>query len=280
MPIISVQSHVAYGRVGNRAAVFALERLGHEVWPVNSVSFSNHPAYGSHTGRAADPADIAGVFGEIERRGGFGRCEAVLSGYLGGAATGRAMLDAVKRIRAANPQMLFALDPVMGDRPKGLYVAAELPPFFRDAALPLADIVFPNLFELEQLTGGAVADEAAAITAARALVRRGIAMAVVTGLRKGDQVAALLATRDGVWRAAAPWVEISAHGAGDLFSALFLGRLLAPSDAAAALAYAVWAVHRVLATTLQHGLPYLALVAAQAELVALSVPIVAERAAD
>jgi pyridoxine kinase len=278
MPIISVQSHVAYGRVGNRAAVFALERLGHETWPVNTVSFSNHPAYGSHKGGLYQSANIAEIFGEIERRRGFPDCAALLSGYLGSAATGRVVLDAVKRIRAANPRMFFALDPVMGDRPRGLYVAAELPAFFRDEALPLADIVLPNLFELEQLSGSAVADEAAAIAAARSLLKRGVEMVVVTGLRRGSMAGALLVTGQGAWRAAAPWVEVPAYGAGDLFGALFLGHYLGGADAPLALARSVWALHRVLAATQRLGLPYLALVAAQDELAAAGAPIAAERA--
>jgi pyridoxine kinase len=268
MPILSVQSHVAYGRVGNRAAVFALERLGHDVWPVNTVSFSNHPAFGSYKGGVYRASDIAEICEEIEKRGAFRHCAAVLTGYLGDAEIGRTILSVVRRVRAANPRMVFVLDPVIGDARRGRYVAEGLTEFFRDEAVPLADIVIPNLFELTELTGQPAETAEEAAVAAALLLARGPALAVITGLRHGNSVSAVLAAGAQAWQATAPWVEVAGHGAGDLFSALFLGHYLLEADARLALGKAVHAVHRVLARTKELGLDSLALVQAQNELLA------------
>ena len=88
MNILSLQSHVAYGHVGNSAAVFALQRLGIEVWPVHTVQFSNHPGYGGFRGRAFDAGLIGDVVQGIEERGALAACDGVLSGYVGSAEIG------------------------------------------------------------------------------------------------------------------------------------------------------------------------------------------------
>ncbi len=275
MPILSIQSHVAYGRVGNRAATFALERMGHEVWPVNTVNYSNHPGLGSFKGGVYHASDIAEIVDEIDKRKAFPQCAAVITGFLGDVAIGRAALDAVKRVRAANPRMFYALDPVIGDAPRGTYVAAGLPEFFRDEALPEADLIFPNVYELAVLTGQAIKTVDQAAAAAALLLKRGPEMAIVKGLRHGDAVSVLLVTGDQAWQATTPWVDVASHGAGDLFCALFLGHYLLRGDARTALARAVHGVHMVLERTKALGLDSLALVDAQNELVASSVPVVA-----
>lgn len=275
MPILSIQSHVAYGRVGNRAATFALERMGHEVWPVNTVNYSNHPGLGSFKGGVYRASDIAEIVDEIDKRKAFPQCAAVITGFLGDVAIGRAALDAVKRVRAANPRMFYALDPVIGDAPRGTYVAAGLPEFFRDEALPEADLIFPNVYELTALTGQTIKTVDQAAAAAALLLKRGPEMAIVKGLRHGDAVSVLLVTGDQAWQATTPWVDVPSHGAGDLFCALFLGHYLLRGDARTALARAVHGVHMVLERTKALGLDSLALVDAQNELVASSVPVVA-----
>src|SRR5439155_16717672 len=149
--ILSIQSAVSYGHVGNSAAVFPLQRLGFEVWPVNTVVFSNHPGYGAWRGRVCEPGLVADILEGVAERGVLASCAAVLSGYLGEIATGAAVLDTVARVKAANPDALYCCDPVIGDRDGGLYVRAGIPSFFRERALAHADLVTPNHFELEQL---------------------------------------------------------------------------------------------------------------------------------
>ena len=170
MNVLSIQSTVTYGRVGNRAAVFALERLGHEVWPIDTVAFSNHPAHGGFRGRVVPAAEVSALVEGLDARGVLGRCDAVLSGYLGEPETAAVVADAVARVRAANPAALYCCDPVIGEVGRGVYVRAGIADAFRERLVPLADIVTPNPFELELLTGIAPSTLEGARAAARALI--------------------------------------------------------------------------------------------------------------
>lgn len=285
MTILSVQSQVAYGHVGNSAAVFALQRLGYEVWPVPTVVFSNHPGYGRHEGAVQPPAQVRALLAGLEARGLFPGCRAVLSGYLGAAGTGDALLDAVKAAKAANPDALYLCDPVLGDRDSGLYVAPDLPEFFRERALPAADILAPNLFELERLAGISVARLGEALSAARALIARGPRLVLVTSLRvaetPADSIDLLLVGAETAWRLRTPWLALhpQPNGAGDLLSALFLARYLESGAAPAALEAAAASLFAVLEATGRAGTRELRLIAAQDALVAPTRRFNAERLA-
>jgi len=154
--VLSLQSRVAYGHVGNAASVFPLQRLGIEAWALDTVAFSNHTGHGRWRGSVIPAAEIASLFEGIADLGILPRIDAVLSGYLGDRATGPVLLDIVARVRAANPEALFCVDPVIGDVETGSYVTEGIAEFFRDRALAVADIVTPNHFELEYLTGSRV----------------------------------------------------------------------------------------------------------------------------
>ena len=153
MNLLSIQSHVAYGHVGNAAAVFPLQRLGVEVWPVHTVQFSNHTGYGEWKGQVFDAALIREVVAGIEQRGVLGECDGVLSGYMGGADIGAAILDAVATVKRANPAARYCCDPVIGDVGRGVFVREGIPEFMKSKAVPAADIVTPNQFELDYLSG-------------------------------------------------------------------------------------------------------------------------------
>ena len=153
MRILSIQSHVAYGHAGNSAAVFPLQRLGHDVYPVLTVTFSNHTGYGATRGPLIAPDDVREVINGVEDRGAFPTIDAVLSGYQGAEAVGEVVLDAVARVKAANPAAVYCCDPVMGDVGRGFFVRPGIPEYMRDQVVPAADIVTPNQFELEFLTG-------------------------------------------------------------------------------------------------------------------------------
>src|SRR5262245_22609873 len=153
MNILSIQSHVAYGHVGNAAAVFALQRLGIEVWPVHTVQFSNHTGYGQWGGRVFDAAMIRDVIAGIAERDVLGACAGVLSGYLGTADIGEVILDAVARVKRANPAAAYCCDPVIGDATRGVFVRPGIAEFPQARALPAADVVTPNQFELGHLAG-------------------------------------------------------------------------------------------------------------------------------
>ena len=127
MRILSIQSHVAYGHAGNSAAVFPLQRLGHDVYPVLTVTFSNHTGYGETRGPLIAPDDVREVINGVEDRGAFPTIDAVLSGYQGAEAVGEVILDAVARVKAANPAAVYCCDPVMGDVGRGFFVRAGHP---------------------------------------------------------------------------------------------------------------------------------------------------------
>jgi pyridoxine kinase len=270
MPILSIQSHVAYGRVGNRLAAFALERLGFEVWPVPTVVLSNHPGYGAFRGRTVPAVEVAELLRGIEERGAFPRCEAVLSGYLGDPATGPAVLDTVARVKAVSPDALYCLAPVMGDGEAGFYVDRALEGIFRDRALPESDLVVANRFEAGLLAGRDIADLAGFADAARTLIERGPRLAVVSGFIEDGTIATVAASHDGAWLVRTPRIDVPSYGAGDLLAAVFLARYLKSADPPHALALAVSGVHGVFRVTARSHADHLDLVAAQDEIVAPS----------
>ena len=256
MNVLSIQSSVAYGHVGNSAAVFPLQRLGFSVWPVNTVHFSNHTGYGDWRGFVLPAEDVADVIQGIEDRGVLSECDAVLSGYVGDASLGRVVLDAVARVKAANPRAIYCCDPVMGDADRGFFVRPGIPGFMREEAVAAADVITPNQFELEYLAGRAVSsldDALAAADGARAL---GPGLVLVTSLLRRDAplgtIEMLIASAEGAWLVGTPLLPMSINGAGDVASALFLARLLRgerPKEALSKTASSVYAVleetHRV-----------------------------------
>jgi pyridoxine kinase len=278
--VLSIQSSVVYGRVGNRAAVPVLEHLGHEVWPVDTVAFSNHPAHGTFRGRIVPAAEVAELIDGLAARGVLGRCDAVLSGYLGDAATAAVVADVVGRVRAANPGTLYCCDPVIGEVGRGVYVRAGIPEAFRGRLVPLADLVTPNPFELEHLTGTPPATIDSAQAAVRALVRQGPRLVVATGLRPTEtpgELAVLAATPDEAWVIRHPRRSVRVWGTGDAFAALFLGAFLGHRDIRAALEHAVAALDEVLAVAEAEGSDELPLVAAQKALTRPRARLAAER---
>jgi pyridoxine kinase len=265
MGILSIQSSVAAGHVGNAAAVFPLQRLGFDVWRVDTVVFSNHPAHGRHKGRIVGAGEVATLLDGLADLGLWDQCEAVMSGYLGSAETGAVIVGTVARIRAARPDMLYLCDPVIGDDGK-VYVGEGIVDFYRTAGIPAADIVTPNAFEAAHLTGIATATAEGALAAARALRAAGPRIAVVTGVRTGDRSRTLAVSDSGAWSVTVPWVERPSHGAGDLFAALLLGRLLRGAPLPEALSLAVSSVHAVLDRPSTGPAREIPLIAAQAVL--------------
>jgi pyridoxine kinase len=254
--ILSIQSWVAYGHVGNAAAVFPLQCLGFDVWPVHTVQFSNHTGYGRWRGEVMSVEHVRAVVEGIAELGVLPDCAAVLSGYLGAPGLGEAVLDAVAAVRAIRPGALWACDPVMGDDGTGLYVREGIPEFFRDRAVPMADLMTPNRFELEQLTGRAVRDLDEALAATAALRARGPKIVAVTSLPvpgRDDAVAVLADSAEGAWTIETPRLPLFLHGTGDAFAALLLGHWLRGGALAPALEAAVSSLYAVIETTWQTG---------------------------
>jgi pyridoxine kinase len=270
--VLSIQSHVAYGHVGNSSAVFPLQRLGVEVWPVHTVQFSNHTGYGEWTGRVFDGQAIDEVVQGIADRGVLDRCDAVLSGYLGSADIGHAVVGTVARVRAANPGAVYCCDPVIGDVDRGVFVRPGIEEFLRDVALPAADIITPNHFELDLLAGttttslDAVKDAVAAVHALGPPVV--LTTSLVTDDTPDDCVDLLAAEGGRFFRVRTPRLAVSVNGAGDAIAALFLAHWLRTGSAAVSLGSAAASVFGLLQRTEEAGSREILLVAAQDEFVA------------
>lgn len=265
--VLSVQSRVAYGHVGNAAAVFPLQCLGVEAWTLDTVAFSNHTGHGSWRGDVVAAETVAALFEGIAALGVLPSLDAVLSGYIGTAETGTVLLDIVARTKAANPRALFCCDPVIGDTDTGSYVRDGVAEFFRDAAVAAGDIVTPNRFELEYLTGRTVGSVAEAAAAAAVLRGRGPRIVLVTSLdTTQDRLTMLASGPDGAWTVETPHLPVMLNGCGDVTAALFLGHLLNGDALPEALAATASSMFAVIETTVGLGRYELALVASREEL--------------
>ncbi|MGY1624756.1 pyridoxal kinase PdxY [Geodermatophilus sp. SYSU D00965] len=269
--VLSIQSHVAYGHVGNSSAVFPLQRLGIEVWPVHTVQFSNHTGYGEWRGRVFDGPAIEEVVQGISERGVLGSCDAVLSGYLGSADIGHAVVQTVARVRAANPGAVYCCDPVIGDVGRGVFVRPGIPEFMREVAVPAADVVTPNHFELDSLSGRTtrtLAEVTDAVAAVQALGPRVVlTTSLVTDDTPEDSVDLLASEGGRHVRVRTPRLGVDVNGAGDAIAALFLAHWLAGRDVGTALGAAAASVYGLLKRTEDAGSREILLVAAQEEFV-------------
>ncbi|GAB3578925.1 pyridoxal kinase [Leifsonia lichenia] len=267
MKILSIQSAVAYGHVGNSAAVFPLQRIGVEVLPVYTVNFSNHTGYGAWRGPLIAPEDVREVITGIEERGVLGQIDAVLSGYQGGEGIGDVIIDAVARVKAANPDAVYACDPVMGNATSGCFVAPAIPDLLRDRVVPVADIITPNQFELGYLTGTSpdtLESTLESVDAARAM---GPDTVLVTSVERPDRpedtIEMLAVDGTGAWIVQTPRLPMKANGSGDVTAALFTAHYLRDGSAESALRKTVSSVYDLLTRTLESGERELQLVESQ-----------------
>ena len=271
MNILSIQSHVAFGHVGNDTATFPLQRLGIEVWPIHTVQFSNHTGYGSWKGRVFDADMIREVMAGIEARGVLGECNGVLSGYMGAADIGSAILDAVSTLKRANPAARYCCDPVIGDVGRGIFVREGIPEFMREKAVPAADIVTPNQFELDYLSKRQSGTLRAACDAVKAVHDLGPRTILVTSLHTDDTPADcidMLASDDsGRFIVRTPKLPLTINGAGDAVAALFFAHYLRSGKLAEALSRAASSIFGVLAKTAESGAREIQLIAAQDQIV-------------
>lgn len=267
MRILSIQSSVSYGHVGNSAAVFPLQRMGHEVMPVSTVVFSNHTGYGSWKGPLLTGENVRDIVTGIDERGGLDDVELVLSGYQGGNDIGDAILDAVALVKKRNPQAMYACDPVLGSAASGCFVAPEVQSLIRDRVVPRADLITPNQFELGFLTGTEPLTLEETLTSVELVRAAGPSMVLVTSVLRPDRpentIEMLAVTPDGAWIVQTPHLPFKANGSGDVTAALFAAQLRASGDAASALSRTAASVFELLENTLNSGDRELQLVASQ-----------------
>jgi pyridoxine kinase len=271
MNILSIQSHVAFGHVGNAAGTFPLQRIGVEVWPIHTVQFSNHTGYGSWKGRIFDASMIRELLAGIGQRGVLGECDGVLSGYLGSADIGAAILDAVAAVKRANPSARYCCDPVIGDVGRGIFVNEGIPEFMRSKAVPAADLITPNQFELEYLSKRASGTLRQTRDAVKAVHDIGPRAILVTSLHTEetpkDSIDLLASDESGCFLVRTPQLPLVVNGAGDAFAALFFASYLRARNISEALSRASSAIFGVLAKTAEVGAREMQLVAAQDEIV-------------
>ena len=267
--VLSIQSHVVYGHVGNSASVFPLQRMGFEVWPINTVQFSNHPGYRAWKGTVFPGSHVADLWKGLEDLGSASACDAVLSGYLGSMEVGEAILDIVAALKKLNPGAIYCCDPVMGDSERGLYVQQGIPEFFAVRALREASIIKPNLFEAEVLSGMRIGGLREARKALSILHSKGPSIVLITSFGSTSlpepTIGTILSFGDTAYLVKTPLYAFSVtpHGGGDLVCALFLGNYLETHDPILSLERTASAVHKVFETTSGNHSPELAIIAAQ-----------------
>ncbi len=267
LTILSIQSSVAYGHVGNSAAVFPLQRIGVEVWPVNTVHFSNHTGYGSWRGMVLPVDGVAEVILGIEERGVLHECNGVLSGYMGDASLGEVILDAFQRVKRANPNAIYCCDPVMGDVGRGFFVRPGIPELLRNKAMPAATIITPNQFELEFLADRPITDLESALAAVELVMAEGPRVVLLTSLRRADvnsdRIEMLAVEASRAYVVDTPLLPLAVNGAGDMTAALFFAHWLKSGSIKDALEMTAAAVFAVLEATVRSGTREIQLVEAQ-----------------
>ncbi|AZA11883.1 pyridoxal kinase PdxY [Corynebacterium gerontici] len=272
MSILSIQSHVSYGHVGNSAAVFPLQRIGHDVWPVHTVNFSNHTGYGDWGGDLIPADQVRSVIDGIARRGGFELIDAIVSGYQGGAAIAEVIIDAVARIKEANPDAMYVCDPVMGSKTTGCFVDAAIPPLLRDRVVPVADVITPNQFELGYLTGVEASDIESTLEAVDAARAMGPETVLVTSVRRPDApentIEMIAANGDEAFIVQTPWVGTKLTGTGDVTTALFAGHLVKSGSVQVALENTAASVFNLIEHTFNASAPELDVIGGQEAFVA------------
>jgi pyridoxine kinase len=268
--ILSIQSTVAYGHAGNSAAVFPMQRLGVDVWPVITVHFSNNTSYGTWRGPLLSASDIHEVVLGIDERGVLDRVDGVLSGYQGAVDVGGEILAAVALVKERNPATLYCCDPVMGDVDRGFFVRPGVPEFLRDEVAPKADVITPNHFELNFLTGTVSTTLEEVLDAIDRLRASGprvvLATSVVHDRQQPGTLDMVAVDDEGAWLVTTPLLDRRFTGSGDLTSAIFLTALLTEPGTAGALERTANIVYGVLKATTDAGVRELLLVQAQDEI--------------
>ncbi len=269
--ILSIQSHVAYGHVGNASAVFPMQRLGVEVWPIHTVQFSNHPGYGEWKGRVFDGQMIDELVDGIAARGVLPSCDGVLTGYIGSADIGHAILTAVARVKAASPAAAYCCDPVIGDVGRGIYVRSGVAEFLKAKAIPVADIITPNQFELDYLWGRSITTMDDAKAAVKAIHKMGPKVIMVTSLvtteTPSNAIDMLASDGESMWMLRSPLLDVSVNGAGDAIAATFFVHWLRTGSAAESMSLAASSIYGVLQRTAADKSRELMTIAAQQEFV-------------
>ncbi len=267
--ILSIQSHVAFGYVGNRAAVFPLQRMGFDVSAINTVQFSNHTGYGSWTGDIFTGEHIQSIIDGMTERNAFKKTSALLSGYMGDADLGTVIVKTAKQLKSQNSRLIYCCDPVIGDVGRGVFVKPQVAEFIKEEAVDAADILTPNQFELEYLTDEKILHLDDVLRACEKIRERGPRTVLVTSLCREetapDMIEMLLDQEHGSWLVRTPKLKINPepNGAGDATAAIFLANVLMRRAPAESLAHVAGAIFSIFEETYQAQSRELQLIRAQ-----------------
>jgi len=245
MNILSIQSYVTYGHVGNSAAVFCFQLFGFNVWPIPTALLSNHPGHPSFQGQKFAASTIQDLILGLSDLGALDQCDAVISGYFSDPDISELIANIVTQIKSTNPAAVYLCDPVMGNDEKGLYVPATIPKVIASDLLPIADIVTPNRFELEQLAEITVATQKDAAAALHKITKQGSMIAICTSAPTSSpgNIAVLACLGSNTWAIETPRFTTVANGRGDCLSAIFLAHHLSGKSLENSISLSVSAVH-------------------------------------
>ena len=234
--VVVISSFISHGAVGMAASTAALRALGHDVIQIPTVMLSNHPGYLRTAGLAMPPARLADMIDALDANRMFDGTAAILTGYLPSSRHVAAARDAVRRIRRRNPDVLYVCDPILGDDPRGLYIAESAARAIARHLIGMAEVVTPNRFELSWLTGLDVSSLEQAGAAAHTLQKSGPAAVAATSVPAGrDMLATHITSPHGSYCGQIKRLKKVPHGTGDLFAGLLTGFLITahgPAEAA------------------------------------------------
>jgi pyridoxine kinase len=251
--ILSIQSHVTYGYVGNKAAVYPLQAMGFDVWPINTVQFSNHTGYGKWQGEIFSKQHILNLVDGIFDIGQAHKCAAILTGYMGSREICEAVKEIVAKFKAINHNFLYLCDPVIGNN--SCYVKPEVLDFFKNELS--ADMITPNQYEAETLSNIAVKTVEDLPKVAAYFHNLGVKIVIITGIKFANDPNLNIFASDGLTQYITSTSEYHAkmpiNGTGDLFSSTFLGIYLKNHDLALALQYAAFYLQAAVKATVDSG---------------------------
>lgn len=233
--VLSIQSHVVHGYVGNKAAVLPLQVLGMDVDPINSVQFCAHTGYSVCTGEVLGGDALWQIVEGLKANKLLGGYSHVLTGYIGSESFLRTVIRTIAAVREAAPDAVYVCDPVLGDHGK-LYVPPALVDIYKREVVPLASVLTPNKFETELLTDVVISSQADAFAACDVLHAKGVDTVVITSTDKvhtsEGQCMALYASRGAAahtparrYRMDIPAIAGEYTGTGDLTASLLLAWL-------------------------------------------------------
>lgn len=252
--ILSIQSHVVYGHAGNSSAVFPMQRLGCEVWPIHTVQFSNHTQYvEGWKGKAFPASDIDSLIDGLSNLNVLNTCDAILTGYLGSQEQCDSILQTLNRIKTVNPATIYICDPVMGDVNKGCILAPGITKRLVEDIMPIADVIIPNQFELTKFTKIDIHNVEDAVRACKKALKMGPDVVLVKHVHAlSDTLFSMMyADSTGCYLIQRPYLSFIKQpvGVGDLISAIFTAKIVNGSSNLIAFKHTAEAVFGILNET-------------------------------